>query len=306
MRKRQFYMIGIFAVCFMLAGCGHEHTWVDATCTEPKTCSECGEVEGEVLEHTWVEATCAEPKHCSACGETEGEPLEHTWVEATCAEPKHCSACGETEGEALEHILTEANYQQAATCEVCGESVGEPLQADFEKFGLECNAELDTAYPFVIPCYDTTEYTTAGKITFSDYEVFESDDTHDALEGYEWRAITRTIIFDDENAYNYGYSGFALLSEDYYKCSDSTDDTYNENTLNYNGTDYNDCKTESEVLQDGWNDDIFTRQIRVFFRVPKGYDGKVVTVVRYNSATWDDDALITDIIDDDTVFFRLK
>lgn len=44
--------------------------------------------------------------------------------------------------------------------------VGEPLQADFEKFGLECNAELDTAYPFVIPCYDTTEYTTAGKSRF--------------------------------------------------------------------------------------------------------------------------------------------
>lgn len=108
-------MIGIFAVCFMLAGCGHEHTWSEATCTEPKTCSECGETEGEPLGRTWVEASCAEPKHCSVCGETEGKPLEHT--------------------------LTEANYQQAATCEVCGETVGEPLQADFEKFGLECNAE---------------------------------------------------------------------------------------------------------------------------------------------------------------------
>lgn len=158
----------------------------------------------------------------------------------------------------------------------------------------------------MIPCYDTTEYTTAGKITFSDYEIFESDDTHDVLEGYEWRAITTTIIFDDENAYNYGYSGFTPLSDDYYKCYDSTDDTYNENTLNYNGTDYSDCKTESEVLQNGWNDDIYTYQTRLFFRVPKGYDGKVVAVIRYNSATWDGDAPITDIIDDDTVFFRLK
>ena len=70
MRKRKFCMIGIFAVCFMLTGCGHEHTWSEATCTEPKTCSECGETEGE------------------------------------------------------------------------------PLQADFEKFGLECNAELDT--PFLL------------------------------------------------------------------------------------------------------------------------------------------------------------
>lgn len=38
------------AVCVMLTGCGHEHTWADATCTEPKTCSVCGETEGEVLE----------------------------------------------------------------------------------------------------------------------------------------------------------------------------------------------------------------------------------------------------------------
>jgi len=90
MRKRQYCMIGVLAVCFMLTGCGHEHIWSEATCTEPKTCNECGKTEGEASGHTWVEATCAEPKHCSVCGETEGEPLAHTWVEATCAEPKHC------------------------------------------------------------------------------------------------------------------------------------------------------------------------------------------------------------------------
>lgn len=124
-----------------------------------------------------------------------------------------------------------------------------------------------------IPCYNTTEYTTAGKIIFSDYEIFESDDTHEALEGYEWRAITKTIIFDDENAYYHGYSGFALYTDDYYN---STDDTYNEDTdaytLNYNGIDYSEAKVDSEVLQGGW----------------------------------DDAAPITDKINDDTVFFRLK
>lgn len=299
--------IGTLTICFMLAGCGHQHTWTEATCTEPKTCSECGETEGEALGHTWVDATCAEPKHCSVCGEIEGETLAHTWVDATCADPKHCSVCNETEGEPLEHTLTEANYQQAATCEVCGTTVGEPLQADFEKFGLECNAELNTEYPFVIPCYNTTEYTTAGKITFSDYEVFDSDDTHEALEGYEWRAVTTTIVFDDENAYNYGYSGFSPYSDDYYH---NTDDTYDAKadtyTINYNGIDYTDVKHGSEVLQSGWNDDTFTYQARLFFRVPTGYDGIVVTVVRYDSSTWNDAAPLTEKVNDDTVFFRLK
>ncbi|MCM1221134.1 MAG: hypothetical protein NC548_42295 [Lachnospiraceae bacterium] len=305
--KQMLYGVSTFAMCFMLTGCGHTHTWAEATCTTPKTCNECGETEGEALGHTWAEATCATPKTCTVCGETEGEPLAHTWVEATCAEAKHCNVCGETEGEPLAHTLIEANYQQAATCEVCGETVGEPLQADFEKFGIECNAEQNTEYPFVIPCYNPAEYTTAGKIIFSDYEVFESDDTHEALEGYEWRAITTTTIFDDENAYNYGYSGFSPYSNDYYN---TTDDTYNEDTdtytLNYNGIDYSDVKDDSEVLQGGWNGDIFTYQVRLFFRVPIGYDGKVVTVIRYDSSTWDDAAPITDKISDDTVFFRLK
>ncbi|MBD5476550.1 MAG: hypothetical protein HDR17_11320 [Lachnospiraceae bacterium] len=305
--KKWLCKVGTLTVCCMITGCHMSHEWQEATCTTPKTCLTGGETEGEASGHTWAEATCTEPKTCSVCGETEGEASGHKWVEPTCAAPKTCSACGETEGEALGHILTEANYQQPAACEVCGETEGKPLQADFEKFGLECNAELDTAYPFVIPCYNSTEYTTAGKITFSDYEIFESDDTHEALEGYEWRAITTTTIFDDENAYNYGYSGFSPLSDDYYN---SIDDTYDENTdtytLNYNGTDYSDVKQESEVLQSGWNDDVFTYKVRFFFRVPKGYDGVVVTVIRYNSATWDDNAPITDVIDDDTVFFRLK
>ena len=111
--------------------------------------------------------------------------ISHEWKEATCTEPKICCKCGETEGEPLAHTLTEADYQQAATCEVCGVTVGEPLQAEFEKYGLTCNTELDTNYPYLIPCYDE-RYTTEGQVSFSDYEVFDSDETHEAAEGYEW------------------------------------------------------------------------------------------------------------------------
>lgn len=91
---------------------------------------------GCCISHDWQEATCTEPRTCSKCGQTEGEALGHTWVEATCTEPKTCSVCGATEGEALGHMLTEANYQEAAICEICGATEGEPLQADFEMYGL--------------------------------------------------------------------------------------------------------------------------------------------------------------------------
>lgn len=91
----------------LLAGCGCEHEWKDATCTAPKTCSLCSEVEGEALGHTWADATCEAAKTCTACGVTEGEALGHTWADATCAAPKTCSACGATEGETLEHTFGE-------------------------------------------------------------------------------------------------------------------------------------------------------------------------------------------------------
>ncbi|MBQ2383900.1 MAG: hypothetical protein II290_07660, partial [Oscillospiraceae bacterium] len=40
------------------------HDWVDATCTEPKTCRNCGETEGEALGHNYVVTTGI----CSRCG----------------------------------------------------------------------------------------------------------------------------------------------------------------------------------------------------------------------------------------------
>lgn len=81
------------------------HTFKDATCTSPKTCSVCGATEGEPLGHTWTDATCTCPKTCSVCKATEGEALGHTWVEATCTTPKTCSVCGETEGDVAHHYV---------------------------------------------------------------------------------------------------------------------------------------------------------------------------------------------------------
>ncbi len=301
--RKQLCLIGAFAVCFMLTGCCMNHEWKEATCAEPKTCTKCGKTEGEALGHTWVEATCAEPKTCSVCGETEGETLAHTWVEATCAEAKHCSICGEIEGEPLEHTLTEANYQQPATCEVCGETVGEPLQADFEKFGLVCNAEQNIEYPIVVSFSEglTME---AGKVIFSDYKVLDSDDTHEALEGYEWRVITVTELLDDNAGHYYTSTEVtpAPIIRDYY--CDFTN-TYNENTdtytLNCNGADYTDVKFIFEVLQSDWDGNILTIPVRLWCRIPKGYDGLVVTM----NTTKDEGVTVADL-NDDNAFFRLK
>ena len=76
------------------------HNWIDATCTEPKTCSICGAVEGAALGHDWEissqeEATCTAGGsivyECAGCGEDKSETfpaLPHTYVDGI------CSGCG--------------------------------------------------------------------------------------------------------------------------------------------------------------------------------------------------------------------
>ncbi len=123
------------------------HDWQDATCTVPRTCSICGETDGEALGHDWIEATCTEPKICSRCKETDGEPLGHQFdeweivVEATCSEEglkkADCLRCSQTIEEVIEKsphtpgdwkITREAvkaseTGEKERVCTVCGEVV---------------------------------------------------------------------------------------------------------------------------------------------------------------------------------------
>lgn len=128
--KRILAIVLVLILSLSLVACGHEHSWKEADCDNPKTCSECGETEGEALGHKWIEATCAAPKTCSVCGATDGEALSHTWTPATCTTPMTCSVCGVTSGTALEHTWKDATCSEAKTCSVCGATDGEALGHD--------------------------------------------------------------------------------------------------------------------------------------------------------------------------------
>ncbi len=116
-----------------------EHTY-NAVVTEPDcvnggyttyTCSACGDsYVGDftaALGHSWIDADCDTPKTCSVCGETEGEALGHTYDNACDAD---CNVCGATRTPAdhkyVESIVAAANcgYDGMAkhTCSVCGDS----------------------------------------------------------------------------------------------------------------------------------------------------------------------------------------
>ena len=126
-------------ILLLLFGCQpHEHTWTDVTCTEPKTCHDCGTTEGEALGHDWSEATCTEPRTCLRCGITEGDAPGHDWSEATCTAPRTCLRCRITEGDALGHDWLEATCTAPRTCLRCGITEGEALGHAFT--GTDCTS----------------------------------------------------------------------------------------------------------------------------------------------------------------------
>ena len=57
------------------SGCeAGDHSWADANCMSPKTCSACGTTEGEALGHAWE--TQETKKVCTVCGAEEEIPVE--------------------------------------------------------------------------------------------------------------------------------------------------------------------------------------------------------------------------------------
>lgn len=130
--KKLMILLLILSVSFLLAACCTKHEWKAATCTEPKTCTKCGETEGEATGHIWVNATCQHPKYCIGCDMTVGEPLRHNWQEATCTKAEKCSVCGKTSGDPLGHQWEAATEEKPKTCAVCGETEGEPLQLTYQ------------------------------------------------------------------------------------------------------------------------------------------------------------------------------
>ena len=111
------------------------HSFNDATCDTPKTCSECGKTDGEPLSHSWVDPTCTENGYCSLCSAPGEAATGHSGGNATCATLAVCGSCGKEYGKYLDHtfdaqkaedkyIATDATCTTVATyyysCSGCG------------------------------------------------------------------------------------------------------------------------------------------------------------------------------------------
>lgn len=275
-----------------------------------------------------------------------GCQCKHEWVEADCVTPQTCAKCGETEGDALGHTWQEANYQDPEICTVCGETNGTPLPASFEEHGLEINLHENKHYigddvntvlifgsrygfDYVTCCYKDETKETIADLSICNYRIFESDDTHKAVDGYEWRAFDVEIDYNDDNAWKYGWM-YGNCWENYYDIEgwdnselDIADTQWQYlidlvnlfvlHSISYHGESYPVVVTKENAANDGWSlidygdGDVVEHLVArasYYACVPIGYDG-VVIGFRNPANKWEDGMYIYDVADENTLFFRM-
>lgn len=281
--KKAFALFLILSL-FLLSGCGHEHSWHEATCTQPRTCSE--------------------------CGETEGEPLGHSPTEATVWEPSVCSLCGEVLGEKLVPAFERHNIEVMDIADV-------PTEIFAEDHAV---IDPDTGYvtfPDPLLEFRTGSYNGGSYVPvyvcLTDYSIIESDEEHEALEGYEWRiASFQLVIFSTDAGYK-----LAASDEDYYDIEGHDDSAQGSHyTVTWQGESYDGCVRliNFSELPDytmpvtgapfDFSLDLISRGVTAAFRVPVGYDGTVVCL-RNSIRDFERDQYIYDVMTPDDIFIRL-
>lgn len=249
--KRVFALMLVLAMCLTFAACGCKHEWYAPTCETPKTCSLCGETEGEPNGHSIVAVTCEEAEHCANCDYVNGEPLGHTWVDATTEAPKTCQTCGATEGE---RIITDPRFTTAATKDLQGTwEMFVPLTGDMMGIpGFPGTADINLQLVFG----EAGELSIAAEVTdgFVDsviqytvdlmYAEFEAQgmdkETADAL-----FADTYDATIYDYVAEEIGATDFNTMFATLFEAAGLSGVYYVEDGLLYNGNDW-----DSELVGD--------------------------------------------------------
>lgn len=335
--KRIASFVLILVMILFFCSCGHEHDWQPATCTQPKTCSKCGETLGEPLGHFWQEAECGEPMVCATCGAVSDVINEHEWMDATCEQPKTCSKCGATEGKALGHDFEKPNYQQPAICKVCGKSEGARLEPEMIKYGLENNivsmtsdfisvgqyttdskysskkVDAYTTAEWAVACDSKTNYSSVlnnfyipSNQTAVKFENYDSDVYNlSPIDGYEWRGIHVKAPFYSTPHVVVGFVDFYSLQNYDENSTINRYYTWNDFSIEYNGKSYSDCAMFAYGRHGNHNYDEY-----VFYRVPAGYDGCTVCLINSNNKDntnghIDTSKNIIDVLGPDAIILRL-
>lgn len=210
----------------------------------------------------------------TACGSE--KPVAEAPVEVVKEEPE------------CEHEWIEADYWNAKTCSKCGETDGEPVKAAQADRTI---LDVDTEYDMPIIICDNNQNpigTHTAKVWFTNYSVFDSDETHEAKDGYEWKTVEAHIAFGEKaDMGGWLYDIYDHWGLDYYE---NTKEIDGEGYITYRGKDYplsemEYNKIELAIIQNkerpelaqkyGWpsNIAVFEEVLQIECLLPKGFDG---------------------------------
>lgn len=138
--KRKLIIIAILLVLIIVAAIVIPIAVINSRCDHvydnacDTTCNECGEERS--TEHSWILATCTEPKTCSVCGTTEGKANGHTPMEddGDCTTEVKCSVCETVTTAAATKHIPRADDDDCTTpllCTYCTTVITEAKEHDF-------------------------------------------------------------------------------------------------------------------------------------------------------------------------------
>lgn len=153
--------------------CANGHSWKDATCTSPTTCSICGKTSGSPLEHSYNEATCSSPKTCKYCNKTVGTVAPHNMYYTKC---RNCDYTDFSEYTLTSNTLcldswyyldSKTHYLEDGEASINIDSNG-ICKVTFDKYSYTftlVQSDVD-AYGLHFKCYMNGEYLKNAEVTF--------------------------------------------------------------------------------------------------------------------------------------------
>ena len=176
--------------------------------TQPKTCSVCGETEGDALDHEWMEATYDAPKTCSLCALTEGEPLPEPYFSEygiVCEELKDFDKPIDMSivenGELVEKDDTWLEYDKAYY--TFGEIMSEPAEEEGYitvtipydinipyDWCIDSSFSRSAEWRYSIPIIDVCDYYTGIKVRLGSLPANGSTEGYQV---YEWEGNTYSM-----------------------------------------------------------------------------------------------------------------
>ena len=168
-----------------------EHEWIDANCLAPKTCSKCGETEGEIGEHTWNEGAVTTDPTCEGKGvktytcahdathtyTEEIDAIGHEWDEGVVTTDPTCTTDGvktftcandashtKTEAVPAAHSWVDATVDAPKTCSACGATEGGCIE--IQQDNVFTAEDILAAYKANPPANFKGELVTEGGVTY--------------------------------------------------------------------------------------------------------------------------------------------